>query len=255
MPSGDHSVTPATLGASGHSGLQRVFLSASARKRSSPERLTTSKKVFRTARSAVPCRSSTSGHRASSSKHTRGQSRETGSLSAFSVSLEASAKCISMGPAHCRERIQDSVRVASASIQRGVSRSGGPRAGSGNGTRSNYSFEEGGHRGGPSSCQRVRVLQPILHRSEEGWGLASNSRSTIVEPLSQETQVQDAYYQASRGSNQVRGLVCDYRSKGRLLPYIHPSSTQEVPEVCFRGQCVPISGSSVRSVDAAPLRL
>ncbi len=76
------------------------------------------KKVFRTARLAVPCRSSASGHRASSSKHTRGQSRETGSLSAFSGSVEASAKCISMGPAHCRERIQDSVRVASASIQR-----------------------------------------------------------------------------------------------------------------------------------------
>ncbi len=83
VPSGDRSVTPATPGASGHNDLQRVFLSASARKRSGPERLATSKKVFRTARSDVPCRSSASGHRASSSKHTRGQSRETGSLSTF----------------------------------------------------------------------------------------------------------------------------------------------------------------------------
>ncbi len=82
-PSGDRSVTPATPGASGHNDLQRVFLSASARKHSGPERLATSKKVFRTARSDVPCRSSASGHRASSSKHTRGQSRETGSLSTF----------------------------------------------------------------------------------------------------------------------------------------------------------------------------
>ncbi len=77
------------------------------RKRSGPERLAISKKVFRTAKSAVPCRSSASGHRASSSKHTRGQSRETGSLSTFSGSVEASAKCISMGPAHCRERVKD----------------------------------------------------------------------------------------------------------------------------------------------------
>ncbi len=131
MPSGDRSVTPATPGASGHNDLQRVFLSASARKRSGPERLATSKKVFRTARSDVPCRSSASGHRASSSKHTRGQSRETGSLSTFLAAF--------------------------------------------------------------SSRQRVRVLQPILHRSEEGWRFASNSRSAIVEPLSQVTQVQDAY--------------------------------------------------------------
>ncbi len=83
----------------------------------------------------------------------------------------------------CRERVQDSVRVAYASIQRGVSHSGGLQAGSGNGTRSSYSLEEGGHRGGPSSRQRVWVLQPILHCSEEGWGVASNSRSEIVEPI------------------------------------------------------------------------
>ncbi len=35
---------------------------------------------------------------------------------------------------------------------------GGSRAGSGNGTRSEHSPEEGGHRDGPSSRQRVRVL-------------------------------------------------------------------------------------------------
>ncbi len=73
-----------------------------------------------------------------------------------------------MGPG---KRVQDSVRVASASVQRGISHTGGPRAGSGNEIRSRYSLEEGGHRGGPSLQQRVRVLQPLLHRSKEGWGL------------------------------------------------------------------------------------
>ncbi len=120
--------------------------------------------------------------------------------------MEASANVSQWVLRTVRERIQDSGRVASASIQRGVSHSGGPRAGSGNGTRSNTLLRK--------EAIEVSLLlsespgsQPILHRSEEGWGLASNSRSTIVEPLSQETQVQDAYYQASRGSNQVRGLV------------------------------------------------
>ncbi len=47
------------------------------------------------------------------------------------------------------------------------------RAGSGIRTRSDHSLEEGGHRGGTSSRQRVRVLQPVLHCSKEGWGLRS----------------------------------------------------------------------------------
>ncbi len=93
---------------------------------------------------------------------------------------------------------------------------------------------------------RVRVLQPLLRRSEEGWGVVSHFRSEMIEPLCHETQVQDAYYQASCVSNQVQGLVCDDISEKRLLPYIHSSSTTEVPEVCFQGLCIPISGSFVR---------
>ncbi len=50
-----------------------------------------------------------------------------------------------------------------------------------------------------------------------------------------------------RVSDQVRGLVCHDRSKRRILPYLHPSHSQEVPEVCFRGQSLPISGSSLPS--------
>ncbi len=167
VPSGDRSVFPATLGAPGHSDLQRISFSASVQKRSGPERFATSEKVFRAARSAIPCRSSASGHRASSSKHTRGQSRETGSLSTFYGSVEASAKCISMGFAQSRERVQDSVRVSSASVQRGISHSGGPYAGSVNGT-SRYSYEEGDHRGQgstavTSSFRRRMGLRPILY--------------------------------------------------------------------------------------------
>ncbi len=160
VPSGDRSIFPATLGASGHSDLQQISFSASVQKRSGPERFATSEKVFRTARSAIPCRSSASGHRASSSKHTRGQSRETGSLSTFYGSVETSAKCISMGFAHSRERVQDSVRVSSASVQRGISHSGGPRAGSGNGT-SRYSYEEGDHRGQGSTAVIKQVVSQI----------------------------------------------------------------------------------------------
>ncbi len=95
----------------------------------------------------------------------------------------------------------------------------GPRAGSGNGTRSRYSLKEGGHRGGSSSRKGVRVIQPVLHSFKEGWRFASHFRSASIEPLSQQTDVPDAYTQTGRVSNQVRGLVCHVRSFISIHPY------------------------------------
>ncbi len=45
---------------------------------------------------------------------------------------------------------------------------------------------------------------------------------------------------------QIRGLVCHDRSQGRILPHIHPSVSQEVHEVLFWGQSIPVSGSSIQ---------
>ncbi len=100
------------------------------------EMLATPSGVSRAASSAFSCRCAIPGYRTSRSDYTRGQSRETGSLSRLFGSVETTAKCVSVGPSHCRERLQNPVGFSSASIQRGESHSGGPRAGSGNGTRS-----------------------------------------------------------------------------------------------------------------------
>ncbi len=104
----------------------------------------------------------------------------------------------------------------------------------------------------PLSRQGVRVLQPVLHCSKEGWGVASDFRSAAIEPLSHASEVQNAHCQTGRVSDQVRGLVCHDRSKRRMLPYLHPSQSQEVPEVCFQGQSLPISGSSLRPSTLTP---
>ncbi len=253
MPSGDRSANPAMYGVPGRSDLQRAHVPvSSARKRSGAGMLATPSGVSGAASSAVSCRGAVPGHRTSRSEYTRGQSQETGSLSRLFGSVETTAKCVSVGPAHCRERLQNPVWFSSASIQRDESHSGGPRAGSGNGMRSRNSLEEGGHRGGPSSRKGVRVLQPVLHSSQEGWRVASHFRSASVEPLSQQTEVQDAHTQTGRVSNQVQGLVCHDRSKGRILPYLHPSHSQGVPEVCFRGRSLPISGSFLRPSTLTP---
>ncbi len=58
-------------------------------------------------------------------------------------------------------------------FQRGHSHDGGSRASSGNGKRIEHSPEEGGHRGSPSSRQRVRVLQPYFIVPGKDGGLRS----------------------------------------------------------------------------------
>ncbi len=82
--------------------------------------------------------------------------------------VETTAKCVSMDYVHCRTRLS---WHSAAAFQRGHSHAGGSRAGSGNGTRSEHSPEEGGHRGGPSSRQLFRVLQ--LYFIVPGKGVAS----------------------------------------------------------------------------------
>ncbi len=54
--------------------------------------------------------------------------------------------------------------------------------------------------------------------------------------------------------SQIRSerLVRHDRSKRRLFPHIHPSQSQEVPEVRFQGQSLPISGSSLRPNTLTP---
>ncbi len=119
-PSGDRPANPARV--PGRSGLPRVpFSVLSARKRSGAESLATPSGISRAATSVASCRSSVSGHRSSSSKYTRGQSRETGSLSRLFSSVETTAKCISLGPADCRERLSYSIRRSAATFQRVVS--------------------------------------------------------------------------------------------------------------------------------------
>ncbi len=103
-----------------------------------------------------------------------------------------------------------------------------------------------------SSRQRVRVLQPVLHCSKEGWGIASDFRSAAIDPLSHASEVQNAHCQTGCVSDQVRGLVCHDRSKRCLFPCLHPSQSQEVPEVCFQGQSLPISDFSLRPSTLTP---
>ncbi len=144
--------------------------------------------------------------------------------------------------------VQDSVQVSSASVQWGISLFGGPEQALVMEQEVDTLLRKDATEVVPP-CDRIRVLEEV---PKKDGGIASYSRSEIIEPLSHETQVQDDYDQASRVPNQVRGLVCDDRSERHLLPYIHSYSTPEVPKVCFQGQSIPISGSFVRPSTLTP---
>ncbi len=74
----------------------------------------------------------------------------------------------------------------------------------------------------------------------------SHLRPLSSERLRHAAKVQNVNCETNHATDQIRGLVCHDRSQGRILPHIHPSVSQEVPEVRFWGQSIPISSSSVR---------
>ncbi len=97
-----------------------------------------------------------------------------------------------------------------------------------------------------TSLQQGNRVQPVFHSFKEGWRVASHFRSSSSERIRHAAQVQNVNFETNRVTNQIRGLVCHKRTQGRILSYIHSSMSQEVPEVRFWGQSIPISGSSVR---------
>ncbi len=77
-------------------------------------------------------------------------------------------------------------------------------------------------------------------------GVAFHFRSSSSERLRHAAQVQNVNSETNRATDQIRGLGCHDRSQECILPHIHPSVSQEVPEFRFWGQSIPISGSSVQ---------
>ncbi len=126
--------------------------------------------VYKTDSSGPAWRCAVTGVRATVS-NTRGQPREAGSLSRLFSSMETTAKRVSMGPADCRKGVSNSVRFSTTALQRCDSHTGGPRAGSGYGTRGESPIKEGGHRGGPSSREGIRVYSRYFIVPKKDGGL------------------------------------------------------------------------------------
>ncbi len=84
---------------------------------------------------------------------------------------------------------------------------------------------KGYNRAGPSSRDEARVLQPLLHRTQERWWPLTNPRSASLEPGFTQAPVQNADAQAHDQMHPAPGLVCSDRPEGRLLSRFDPSAT------------------------------
>ncbi len=92
----------------------------------------------------------------------------------------------------------------------------------------------------PHSNREIGFYSRYFIVPKKNGGVASHFRSSRSERLRQAAQVKNVNFETNRATDQIRGLVCHDRSQGRKLPHIHPSVSQEVPEVHFWGQSKPI---------------
>ena len=151
-----------------------------------------------------------------------------------------------MGIEHSTGRIQDPIYSSSSTFQRRGFHFRETGADAGTVSRATNSSGQRGHRTCSSSTERVGLLQQILPSSQKGWGSASNLGSSRLKPYNQSTQVQDVNRQDGRVANSASRLVYHDRSEGRIFSYRDFATTQEIPEVRFRGRSIPVSGSSFR---------
>ncbi len=165
--------------------------------------------------------------------------------------LARAPQAVSLAPEDYQTRLRDSVRPASPQVQ-GHSvhlsvEQGCPCLA----CRSRGPTGEGRDRAGPSSRDEVRVLQPLLHRTQERWWVTTNPGPLRSEPGPSQAPVQDVDAETHLSIRPSLRLVCSNRPKGRLLPCLDPPSTQTVSPLCVRGASIPVQGPSLRAIPVA----
>ncbi len=165
--------------------------------------------------------------------------------------LARAPHAVSLAPEDYQTRLRDSVRPASPQVQ-GHSvhlsvEQGWPCLA----CRSRGPTGEGRDRAGPSSRDEVRVLQPLLHRTQERRWVTTNPGPARSEPGPSQAPVQDVDAETHLSMRPSLRLVCSNRPEGRLLPCLDPPSTQTVSPLCVRGASIPVKGPSLRAIPVA----
>ncbi len=135
----------------------------------------------------------------------------------------------------------NTVRVSPVQVFGGVFHWDGPPAGSGNGTRSENSVRERGHRICTSIQQGNRETgfysrYFIVPKKDGGCVPFLDLRVLNDSVIQLKAQVQNVNFETDRASDQIRGLVCHDRAQECILPHIHPSLFRRFLRFAFGGK-------------------
>ncbi len=108
------------------------------------------------------------------------------------------------------------------------------------------------HRNGPSSSERVRLLQSSLPRPQKGWRPPAHPRSQMPESCPHEMAVQDDHAEADPLADSHRGLVLFSGPERRILSHPDSPPSQTILEICLRGSGLPVHGPTLWTVCGPP---
>ncbi len=175
-----------------------------------------------------------------------------GPTCAVSASLVSAPQSVSLAHSDHQARLCDSVRPASPQVQgcplhfsescRYPCLACGDRSPTG----------EGRDRAGPSCRYEVRVLQPLLHCTQEKWWVTTDLGSASFESEPSQATVQDAHAETHFRVRPSPRLVCSDRPEGRVLSCLDSSSTQAVSALCVRGSSISVQGPTLRAGPVSP---
>ncbi len=144
------------------------------------------------------------------------------------------AQPVLLAHAHNSTRLRDSVRQATAQVQRRSRDVGGSPERPCLARGDCCPPGKGCNRASPSSRGEAGILQPLLHRTQERWWPSANPGSA--------SPVQNADAQAHDQMHSAPGFFCCDRPEGCLLSLFDPSTTQTVPTVCVRRSGMAVQG-------------
>ncbi len=110
---------------------------------------------------------------------------------------------------------------------------------------------KGRDRAGPSSRDEVRVLQPVLHRTQERRWVTTNLGPARPEPGPSQAPVQDVDAETHLSMHPSVRLVRSDRPEGCVLSCLNPPSTQTVSQLCVRRTSISVQGPPLRAIPVA----
>ncbi len=172
-----------------------------------------------------------------------------GPTCAVSASLVSAPQSVSLAHSDHQARLCDSVRPASPQVQgcplhfsescRYPCLACGDRSPTG----------EGRDRAGPSCRYEVRVLQPLLHCTQEKRWVTTDLGSASFESEPSQATVQDAHAETHFRVHPSPRLVCSDRPEGRVLSCL---DTQAISALCIRGSSISVQGPTLRAGPVSP---